>query len=205
MNAPSPDDLSRLRAIAEECRRTPLLGGWHLILWGCAMSLALLIDWAVLRRILPLPGEALAISWFGIVAAAWAGSILLGRSKASEPGAFSVGNRVERAVWMTAGAFLFVLSAALVGRASLGGERADWSLLAIMSPAMFGAYAIALQASAVAGGTGARPFVVVSLAFAAATGFMIGDPNQSLLAAAGVALVSIPAGLRHLSAARRAG
>ncbi|HEX8525760.1 MAG TPA: hypothetical protein VF689_02150 [Allosphingosinicella sp.] len=206
MNAPSQDDLARLRAIAEQGRNAPLLGGWHLILWGGALALALLINWAVLEGLLDWPHYALAISWFGIVLAAWAASAVVGRRQADEPGAHSVGNRVERASWITAGAFLFTLSVALLVRASLRGGQADWAMFTMMSPATFGAYAIALHASAVAANNAAaKPYVLVSLAFAAGTAFLIGDPLQYLVAAGGIALVSIPLGLTHLSNAKRAG
>jgi len=206
MNASAQDELSRLRAIAEEGRSAPLLGGWHLILWGGAMTLALLINWAVVERVLLWPGWSLAISWFGIVLVAWTASMLVGRSKANEPGARSVGNRVERAAWTTAGYFLLMLSLALFVRASLSdGDRADWDLFAFMPPATFGAYAVALHASAVAAGGGSgRLYVPVALAFVGLTAFLIGDPLQYLAAAAGIFLVSIPAGLGHLKAARRA-
>lgn len=206
MNAPTEDDLSRLRTIAEEGRSAPLLGGWHLILWGGAMTLALLINWAVVERILAWPGYSLAISWFGIVLVAWAASITIGRLQAAKSHALSVGNRVERAAWMTAGAFLLTFSLALFVRASVAGEPDAWSLFQVMTPATFGAYAIALQVSAVAShsATG-KPFVVIAMVFSAATAFLIGEPAQYLVAALGMALVSIPPALGHLAAARRAG
>lgn len=204
MNAPTQDDLSRLRAIAEQGRSAPLLGGRHLILWGSAMALALLINWAVVRRILPWPDYGLSISWFGIVLAAWAASLLLGRRQAGTPGALSVGNQVERAVWTTAGGFLLTLSMALFVRASLSGDPGAWAWMAVMSPVMFGAYAVALHASAVAGNSNtAKPYVLVSLAFSAVTAFLIGDPVQYLVAAGGIALVSILPGLFYLAAERR--
>jgi hypothetical protein len=170
------------------------------------MALALLINWAVMTRILAWPGWSLAISWFGIVLAAWTASTLIGRRQADEPGAWSVGNRVERAAWITVGAFLSVLSLAIFARASMSGDPRAWDLFMMMSPVTFGAYAIALRVSAVAGDSArARPYSIVALAFAAATAFLIGDEVQYLVAAAGVALVTIPAGLGHLAAARRAG
>ncbi|HEX8214939.1 MAG TPA: hypothetical protein VF582_05650 [Allosphingosinicella sp.] len=204
MKPPSSDDLSRLRSIAEQGRSAPLLGGWHLVLWGSAIALALLINWAVAERILPWPSYSLAISWFGIVILAWIGSALLGRSEAKRPGAFSVGNQVERAAWTTAGAFLGLLSLALFARAAAGDPQA-WDMFAVMPPVTFGAYAIALHASAVAADSGtSKPYIVVALAFGAATAFLIGNPIQYLAAAAGILLVSVPPGLGHLRAARRA-
>lgn len=205
MDAPTHEDLSRLRAIAEQGRSAPLLGGWHLILWGAAMTLALLIQWVVLRDVAAWPDYTLAYSWFGIALAAWLGSVLIGRGQAGEHGAFSVGNRVERVAWMTVGAFLSILPVALFVRAILAGDPAAWAPFAMLPPVTFGAYAVALHVSAAAAGsTTARPYVFLALGFVAATVFLIGDPVQYLAAAAGMALVTIPPGLGHVAAARRA-
>lgn len=201
----SQEDLARLRAIAEEGRNAPLLGGWHLILWGGAIATALMVNWAVDERILLWPGWSLAISWSGIVLAAWIGTALLGRREAGKPGEFTIGNKVERAAWVTAGLFLVTLAAALFIRAMVSGEPRAWEIFEIMSPASFGAYAIALNASASAANAGGdRAYALLSLGFAAATAFLIGNTAQYPVAAAGVALVTIPTGLRHLRAERRA-
>lgn len=202
----SQEDLARLRAIAEEGRNAPLLGGAQLVLWGGAIATALMVNWAVAERILPVPDWSLAISWFGIVFAAWIGSALLGRREAGKPGAYTIGNKVERTVWTTVGGFLMTLAVALFIRAMVSRDPQSWELFAIMSPVSFGAYAVALGASASATEPHAdRAYVLLSLGFAAATAFLIGDPAQYPVAAAGVALVTIPAGLRHLRAERRAG
>jgi len=198
----SHEELARLRAIAEEGRASPLLGGRHLILWGAAMTIALLINWAVVERILPWPGYSLAISWFGIVFAGWVGSLLLGRREAGKPGEFTIGNRIERAVWTSVGIFMTLLAVGLFARASLAGEPAAWALFGIMAPVGFGAYAIALAATAAATGSG-RLHVWLSLGFAIATTVLIGEPAQYLVAAAGVALVTISSGVRELRAERR--
>ncbi len=205
MEASTQEELSRLRAIAEEGRNAPLLGGWHMILWGAAIALALLVNWAVIQRILPWPGQAIAISWFAIVLAAWAGSVLLGRSQAGRRGAATMGNRLERTVWVTAGAFLATFAIALFVRAALSGDPSDWAWFAVMQPVTFGVYAVALNASAVAGNSKAgRPFVLLSLALAAITALLIGNAEQYLVASAGVALVLIAHGVRQLGAERRA-
>jgi hypothetical protein len=199
----SNEDLARLRSIAEEGRAAPLLGGAHLLLWGGAMTIALLINWAVADGMLPWPGWSLAISWLGIALAAWIGSFLLGRSKEGKPGEFTIGNRIERAVWTSVGAFLSLLALALFARASFEGDAGAWALFSIMPPVGFGAYAIALTATAVAAG-GSRLPAWLSLGFAVATTISIGDPSQYLIAAAGVALVTLPGGFRQLRAEPRA-
>lgn len=205
MDRSQQEDLARLRAIAEEGRNAPLLGGWHLILWGGAIATALMINWAVDERILPWPGYSLAIAWFGIIFAAWIGSVLLGRREAGKPGAFTIGNKVERTAWTWAGAFLTTIAVALFLRAALAGDPASWSLFAVMAPVGFGAYAVAIGTTAVASGDhGATPYALLSLAFAAATTLLIGQPEQYPAAAAGVAIVTISCGVRHLRTARRA-
>lgn len=203
---PAGEDLARLRSLAEEGRNAPLLGGWHLILWGAAIALALLINWGVAARVLPWPQWSLAISWFGIAGLAWAASFVLGARKSGSPGAHTVANRVERAVWVAAGAFMMVLALALFAFGMRAGEPAAWAYYAVMTPVGFGAYAIAFNATGVAAGLASmRPLVLLSLAFAAATTLLIGDPLQYLVGALGVALVVIPAGLRQLRGERGSG
>ena len=202
----SHEELARLRAIAEEGRTAPLLGGWHLILWGVAMSVALSINWAVVERHLPWPGYSLAYSWFGLAALAWLGSLLLGRRKGDRPGAFTIGNRVERMVWIIAGGFLSLFAIALFLRAMLIGDAEAFRLFEVMPPVAFGAYAVAIGASATAArDRGGRFYVLIALLLAAATALLIGDGAQYPVAAAGIALVSIGYGLRQLRAERLAG
>lgn len=168
------------------------------------MTIALLINWAVAERVLPWPGWSLAISWFGIALAAWIGSFLLGRGKEGKPGEFTIGNKIERAVWTSVGAFLSLLALALFARASLAGDAQGWALFAIMPPVGFGAYAIALTAAAVASG-GSRAYAWSSLGFAIATTLLIGDTLQYLVAAVGVLLVTVSSGIRQLRTERRTG
>lgn len=199
------DDLVRLRTIAEEGRHAPLLGGWHLILWGVAMTIALLINWAVLERHLPWPGYSLAISWFGLVILAWIGSALIHARQEGLPGALSVGNQVARTVWLFAGGFLLVLSLGLFARGmALGGADA-WGLYAVMPPVGFGVYAIAISASGMAAADArARVYAWLSLGFAAITAVLIGRSLLYPATAAGVLLISIGWGTHQLRSARHA-
>lgn len=201
----SIEDFARLRAIAEEGRQAPLLGGSHFILWGVAISAALLVNWAVDERVLAWPAYSLAFSWFGLTGAAAAFSVLLGRRKMASAGAYSIGNKVEASVWRWAGAFLTIIALAIFVRAALAGDHGGWPLFAIMSPVGFGAYAIAIGTTAVAANDrGALPFALLSLAFAGLTTLLIGKSEQFPVAAAGIVLVVIGCGLRHLALERRA-
>ena len=202
----SHEELARLRAIAEEGRTAPLFGGWHLVLWGAAMSAALLVNWAVIERHLSWPPSSLAFSWFGLAALAWLGSLLIGRRQGDRPGAFGIGSRVERMVWIVAGGFLSLFAVTLFLRATLVGGTEAWRLFEVMPPVGFGAYAVAIGASsAVSHDRGAQLYVLASLLLAAATTFLIGNGAQYPVAAAGLAIVSIGYGLRQLRAERMGG
>jgi hypothetical protein len=201
----SQEELARLRAIAEEGRHAPLLGGWHMILWGVAMTAALLINWAVIERHLPWPAHSLAFSWFGIAILAWIASFMLGGRESKRQGAFTIGNRIERMVWILAGGFLSTLAVAIFLRAILVGGPEPWTLFQMMPPVAFGAYSVAIGASATAAhDRGALPYAWLALAFCAATTLLAGTSEQYLAAAAGLALVSTAYGLRQLRAEARA-
>lgn len=206
---PSGEDLARLRAIAEEGRRSPLLGGRYLIVWGALIALAALINWAMVTGLLDWPPYALAISWFGLMAAGWVVSTLFGRGQAQRPGPMTTGNKVEYTVWMTLGLFLGALAASIFLYMQLGDpatldERAGF--FAMMAPVGFGTYAIALNASAVAGDEPRlKPFVGLSIAFAVATVLMLGQGIQLLTMAAGLIAVSVIPGAMLVAAEKARG
>ncbi len=192
---PTGEDLSRLREIAEEGRRSPLVGGRHLIVWGSIIALAALTNWAIVARVLEWPGYALAIVWFGLLGIGWIASTVLGSREARKNPAMTTGNRVERTVWITLGAFLSSLALSLfvytlLGEAGEATERAK--LFAMMAPVGFGAYAMALNASAIAGDEPRlKPFVVISLALAVMSVLLLEQPTQLLVMAAGLIVVSV--------------
>jgi hypothetical protein len=198
------DDLARLRTIAEEGRRAPLLGGAHLLIWGAILTVALLFNWAVAVRLLPLPPYSLAFSWFGLVFLGWLASSLIARRQAETKAAFTVGNRIESLVWTWAGAMLAVLAVAILVHGLLSEGASDWTLFAIMSPVSFGVYAMAIGVSAaIVEDRAAIAFAVLSLAFAGATTLLIGRSGQLLAATLGVGMITFPLGLRQLARARR--
>lgn len=187
-----PGDLARLRAIAEEGRRRPLLGGRSLVVWGFAIAIAALADAAVRVRVLPLAPASIGLIWFAITGAAAVLSSLLRRRAAVPTGAPSVANKVERAVWQMAGSFLFTLGIGLTLSASFapnGGWRA-WRLLSVMPPVSFGVFAVALAATATAGDVPwLRRFAWASLGFTAASAWLVGNVWQLPLMALGALIV----------------
>ncbi|NNC72621.1 MAG: hypothetical protein HKN78_07050 [Sphingomonadaceae bacterium] len=201
MNTPAPDDLSRLRAIAEEGREAPLLGGTHLVMWGCLVALAAALHWGVASRLLEWPAWSLAVIWFGLMGLGGVLSSVLGRGIDCAPAAPTIGNRVERTVWITTGAVFATIAIALFVYGNIEQTEAAFAYYAMMPPITFGAYAVALNTSAVAGAARRLvPFAVLSLALAAVTVLMIGDPAQYLVVAAGALLVSVVPGFLQLRA-----
>lgn len=195
-------DLARLREIAEEGRQRPLLGGPSLIIWGCAIAAASLLHWAIMRDLISIPAWSVSAMWFGLMfGAALLAGVFQSRS-ASDPASLSTANRVSRAVWQMAGAFLATLSIGLVAHATLGSQvrgNSAWLLLSVMPPATFGVYGIALAATAVSGeARWLMRYAWGSLAFTVATAYLVGSEAQFAVQAIGAVAVSVMPGLRML-------
>jgi hypothetical protein len=189
-------DLAGLRAIAESGRNRPLLGGRWLVVFGAAIALASGLHFLILARIFAVPTIAIALLW----PVAMVGAALLSRTGAKALTSEALVHRVERETWRTLGRYLWTMSAALfalVGWRLYSGEGPEtWILFSIMPPITFGAYAIAMSASAaVADDAGLRRASLLALAFAAATGAAIGHPVQFALMALGTFLTSVLPGL----------
>ncbi len=200
-------DLARLRAIAEEGRRAPLLGGRHMILWGSAIIAASLLHWGVVMRVLPWPPIALAAIWFGLTGAAglMSGSRLILR--AEHRASSDLGNRVERIIWQFGGALLGIVATsifivAMIVEARTGNTQ-RFFLFAMMPPISFGVYAIALRTTAeVAAQIALKPYALASLLFVALTVALAGSPWQMPATALGILVVAILPGRLMLAAER---
>lgn len=198
----APGDLARLRAIAEEGRRRPLLGGPALVAWGSAIAAAALFTWSVLARVITLPGWAISLTWFVLMGGAAVLSGRWQRREVTSDAALSVANRVSRLVWQMAGAFLGTLSIGLTIHAAYltrAGGDAPWAMLSVMAPVTFGVFGIALAATAVAGD--ARwllRYAWGSLALTVVTAVLLGQMWQHLVMAAGAVLVGVLPGLKLL-------
>lgn len=199
-------DLARLRAIAEEGRARPLLGGASLIAWGGAIALASLLNWAVLTRTLALPGWSISLAWFGLMSAAGVIS-WIGKRGDAGASAVSTANRTSRAVWRMVGAFLGTMAVGLTLHAAFGGPAgasgaARWAMLSVMAPVTFGAFGIALAATAISGNSAwLLRYSWVSLGLTIVTAALLGQAVQSLVMAAGAIAVGVLPGIRMIKAA----
>jgi hypothetical protein len=189
-------DLSRLRQIAEEGRRLPLLGGRHMILWGTAVMVALLLHWAVATRLLAWPMISLAFIWFGLTGlAAVVGRLpLMGTKKVAQAG--DIGNRIEQTVWQYGGSVLGLVSVSIfllsMFKQSQTGSTTFFLLFTLMPPISFAVYAIALRTTAEAAELPAlKSYGLIALLFVPVTILLAGTSWQMLAAALGIFIVAI--------------
>lgn len=166
------EDLAYIRALAEEGRTAPLLGGGHLAAFGVLTTAAYLGHWAVLT--FEAPSGAFAAIWGGYGIAMAIASALMGRRVRGKPGGGAFGNRVERTVWFAAGLAIGAVAVGAAVRSVMQNSGAEMDLLA---PTVFAAYATGLL-------TTGRIADDRMLTIAAALAYLV--------AAAAVALIATP-------------
>lgn len=196
MTEDSMADLARLRQIAEDGRRQPLLGGRHLILWGIAVSIAALLHWGMATQALPWPPIAIAITW----ATMMPGTALIAQTpfflRPKQRQSVDLGNRVERTAWQYGGAFLGIVATSIFIAAVIkltdNKDASGFRLFEMMPPLTFGIYAMALRVTAeVTSVQQLHRFALLALGFAAASIFLMGSSAQMLVAALGYLTVSV--------------
>jgi hypothetical protein len=132
------DDISFMRALAEEGRATPMLGGSILLAAGlifggvqglglAALQLGLLRDHPALSVYLP----------FGAMAVFLAALSLLRRGLGARPGAHSPVNRATGSAWRGVGVAIMVLVAAFM---LTSWRFADWRVFAVFPSVIFALY-----------------------------------------------------------------
>ncbi|MHA7814923.1 MAG: hypothetical protein ACX93N_00470 [Pseudohaliea sp.] len=197
-------DLERLRAIAEEGRRAPLLGGRYLAWWGGLLALAYLLHYSFLTGLLPGGGGALGWLWVAFAIVGLADQQLLARGEAADrPGRGTVGNRVELSSWQFAGAVLAVYFLALAGHSVVTGAVNPQFGTSV--PLVFAVYAVALGTTGVLG----RSRLLVRAGGAAIAGVALAawyalSPALWLIAAGASLLTALLPGLLLLRAERAA-
>lgn len=142
------EDLAYVRAIAEEGRNVPLVGGPMFVVWGGVIGTAALL--CFLDDIgLTLPVGQLWL-WSGALGLGWLIGAIVNRRVRSTPGASTKGNQVAAAAWMSCGVFLTVFWLSIL-TASLIGSKDGFPfhyLFAAMFPVAFGFYGLAFMVTA---------------------------------------------------------
>ncbi len=209
------EDLAIARALAMEPEVSPLSGGVHYVIFGLTMFGCLIFQWSVVAGVVAISPWAIAIVWFGGMAAAAALTGIAARRSTEAPGAFAVGNAVSNAAWRASGRFLGLFALALFAAAFAapdwmfgagagdGAGRLIAAAFSIFLPVSFGVYSVAMAASAAAAKSEMLGrFSFLALLVMAVTIALIGRPAQMLVAAAGILLVSVLPGLLLIREAR---
>ncbi len=107
------EDLSYLRALAEEGAAAPSVNGRYYITFGFLGAIALAATWAIASGLTSLDVSATAFVWLSYVAVTPLALFLLSRSAGTKPGFKSAGNRVTRLFWLTVSPAIFSIWGAL--------------------------------------------------------------------------------------------
>jgi hypothetical protein len=139
------DEIAYIKALAEEGRRTPMLGGGILIAAGLIFGAASIMHWLIDADVLVLPPVAFAALWGGAMLLFFVTLFtLIGRNK-GRPGAASTVNRATGAAWMGVGLLIFVMAVSM----AVISWRLQSPVPTLMFPSMiFAAYGSAWAVSA---------------------------------------------------------
>jgi hypothetical protein len=187
------DDIAFMRALAEEGRQAPLLGGSMLVGSGAIYGTASVIQWAILSKILQVPPISLMIMWTIAVVLHMVMIAVLKRGMAARPGAGSSGNRAMRNAWMGVGWGCFVIFFAL-GVASW--KTRDINLINFSPSIVLALYGAAWSvAAAVSRATWLKVVAVASFVGAVLMAVLMGSPWIWLAYAAALYLLAMVPGL----------
>ncbi|MCI5047456.1 MAG: hypothetical protein MRY59_08125 [Aquisalinus sp.] len=205
------EDLAMIRELAEEGRMQPLQGGKYLVMWGTISSIGLAFTGLLVAGLIDLPGYFVMIFW-GVISTF--GGVMSGRWSKQGRGTTlseSIGNKVEAMVWTIAGVFLSIIAIMLFSMPIYAGARLEAMgleygvLFGMMSPIVFGLYAICLAATSVAGrASWLRPYIILSFLFSALTMLLIMSYWQFVAAIAGIVATIIIPGLIMLDKNKKA-
>ncbi|PHS27355.1 MAG: hypothetical protein COA85_05315 [Robiginitomaculum sp.] len=193
------NDIEYLRALAEEGRHAPLLGGRFAVMWGALVAAALVTQWLVLTGQAPFGPGALIFVWSGVGILGWLGSAVLGRSLKSKPGVGSIGNRAESAVWSAGGFAIFVYVLAVIAAVYIG--KTDYQIFNTIMMVAFSIYGICYFTTGGLSGNRSM-YLIGALCFVAAivNGALINQPIAYLVDAGFVVLVTVIPGALQMRA-----
>lgn len=150
------DDLAYVKALAEEGRDTPLVGGVLYVIWGGLIGLVALLAYGEDVGVIPFNAFGGIAPWVVAIAIGWALSMYLGRRTGAKPGASTIGNRTATAVWFSVGVFmtLFWITLIFVHDNFTAIGVPPGFLFGLMFPMAFGLYGVAFFATATAARAG---------------------------------------------------
>ena len=178
------DDIAYMRAMAQEGRRAPLLGGSILIAAGAIFGSASVVHFAVESGALDLPPVAYAWLWGAAFLMFIVALNVLQRRIGKLPGAASLANRAAGTAWMGVGLVIFTASISM----AVIGWKFGTAVPTLLFPSLiFAVYGAGWAVSATVSGVRWQWWLAVA-AWIAAPGiaFLAGEPTLWLAYAAGL-------------------
>ena len=187
------DDLAYMKALAQEGRRAPLLGGSVLVVAGCTFAPAAVASWAISRGL--LGRDPFIFNWVWLAAAVvFLGFLFWSKERLrTRPGASGAGNRAMGAAWGGLGFAAFALFGAFFAASWLTGE---WIIMSMFGPVILAFYGAAWSVAATMSDRGWLKGVAgAAMLSAFGVGALAGRPEQWLAYAAALVLVALLPGL----------
>lgn len=187
------DDIAYMKALAQEGRQAPLLGGRILITAGAVFALASMVHYGLASGVLALPPVAYPLLWAGAMLVFFVVLTLQVGRISRRPGAQSAANRASGAGWMGAGLSIFVMAVAL----AVIGWKVRSDIPALVFPSLiFALYGSAWAVSAAMSGQKWQWRLAVGCWIAAPLiAFLTGSALMWLGYAAGLILFALVPGL----------
>jgi hypothetical protein len=196
------EDVAFMRALAEDGRSAPLLGGSISVAAGLCFGGGSLLTYAVLKRWIDLPLPAISWIWMAVSVPFVVVLVLTSRRMSREGRANSAANRASGAAWTAAGLAIFALFGAFI----LGSARTgEWIIMALLPPVILALYGAAWGvAGAVSGKGWIRAVAGAALVLAVACGWLAGAAEQYLVYALALFLCAALPGAVLMRQARAA-
>ena len=186
------DDIAFMRALAEEGRQAPMLGGGVLLAAGAIFGLASVLQWAAMTGLLVLSPWAPVVIWtsagavFGIAARA-----VIRRSQ-SKAGARASVNRATSAAWAAVGWTIFAIWLALMAMAY---RTRNWAVMDVFPIVILALYGAAWAVAAAMTRKGWMRLTAMGCFVAGvAMGLLAGTPHMLLVYAACLVLFAVVPG-----------
>lgn len=187
------DDIAFMKAMAEEGRRAPLLGGAILANAGAIFAGASVAHWSIASGRLDVPPLGYAVAWgFAMVAFLVALGVLTARVK-RQPGACTSANRAFGVAWSAAGFAIFAIGASMV----LAAWRLETQVVGLLFPSVILAlYGLGWSVSAgMSGQKWLHGVAIGAFAGAPVLAWFAGQPEQYLAYAAALFLLMCVPGM----------
>ena len=187
------DDIAFMKAMAEEGRRAPLLGGAILVNAGAIFGGASVAHWAIASGRLDVPPVGYAVAWGFAMVAFMVALVVLTRRVKRQPGAATPSNKAFGMAWSAAGFAIFALWISLM----VAGWRLETGVAWLLFPSMILAlYGLGWSVSAgMSGQKWLHGVAIGAFAGAPALAWFAGQPEQYLAYAAALFLLMCVPGM----------